>query len=102
VHQTLDILRKIFPYLTCAREITGKDARPCLYYYIKLCSGPCIGAIDKASYRQIIDDLSKFLEGRTEPVVKRLQEEMLAASEEMNYERAAALRDQIQSIEHVV
>lgn len=102
VHQTLDVLRKIFPYLTCAREITGKDARPCLYFDIKLCSGPCIGAIDKASYRQMIDDLCKFLEGRTEPVVKRLQEEMLAASENLNYERAAALRDQIQSIEHVV
>ncbi len=102
VHQTLDILRKIFPYLTCAREITGKDPRPCLYYDIKLCSGPCIGAIDKASYRQMIDDLSKFLEGRTEPVVKRLQAEMQTASDNLNYERAAALRDQIQSIEHVV
>lgn len=102
VHQTLDILRKIFPYLTCAREITGKDPRPCLYYDIKLCSGPCIGAIDKSAYRQMIDDLSKFLEGKTDPVVKRLQSEMQSASENLNYERAAALRDQIQSIEHVV
>jgi excinuclease ABC subunit C len=102
VHQTLDILRKIFPYLTCAREITGKDPRPCLYYDIKLCSGPCIGAIDKNAYRQMIDDLSKFLEGKTDPVVKRLQSEMQSASENLNYERAAALRDQIQSIEHVV
>lgn len=102
VHQTLDILRKIFPYLTCAREITGKDPRPCLYYDIKLCSGPCIGAIDKSAYRQMIDDLSKFLEGKTDPVVKRLQSEMQSASENLNYERAAALRDQIQSIDHVV
>jgi len=45
VHQTLDILRKIFPYLTCAREITGRDERACLYYDIKLCSAPCIGRI---------------------------------------------------------
>ena len=44
VHQTLDVLRRIFPYLTCDREITGKDARACLYYDIKLCTGPCIGA----------------------------------------------------------
>jgi len=102
VHQTLEVLRKIFPYLTCAREITGKDARPCLYYDIKLCSGPCIGAIDKESYRQMIDDLCKFLEGRTDPIVKRLQTEMQAASEAMNYERAATLRDQINSIERVV
>jgi len=102
VHQTLEVLRKIFPYLTCAREITGKDPRPCLYYDIKLCSGPCIGAIDKDSYRQMIDDLCKFLEGRTDPIVKHLQAEMQAASNEMNYERAATLRDQINSIERVV
>ncbi len=49
VHQTLDVLRRIFPYLTCDRVITGQDERPCLYYDIKLCSGPCIGAIDQAS-----------------------------------------------------
>lgn len=102
VHQTLEVLRKIFPYLTCAREITGKDARPCLYYDIKLCAGPCIGAIDKASYRQMIDDLCKFLEGHTEPVIARLKAEMQTASEQLNYERAAALRDQINSIERVV
>lgn len=102
VHQTLDVLRKIFPYLTCAREITGKDPRPCLYYDIKLCSGPCIGAIDKESYRQMIDDLCKFLEGKTDPVVKRLQTEMKAASDAMNFEKAAAIRDQIRSIGLVV
>ncbi|MFZ3151301.1 MAG: excinuclease ABC subunit UvrC [Anaerolineaceae bacterium] len=102
VHQTLDVLRKIFPYLTCAREITGKDTRPCLYYDIKLCSGPCIGAIDKESYRQMIDDLCKFLEGKTDPVVKRLQKEMMAASDAMNFEKAAAIRDQIRSIGLVV
>ena len=51
VHQTLDVLRRIFPYLTCDREITGKDARACLFYDIKLCTGPCIGAIDQADYR---------------------------------------------------
>ncbi|MGV8050335.1 MAG: excinuclease ABC subunit UvrC [Anaerolineaceae bacterium] len=102
VHQTLDVLRKIFPYLTCAREITGKDPRPCLYYDIKLCSGPCIGAINKESYRQMIDDLCKFLEGKTDPVVKRLQTEMMAASDAMNFEKAAVIRDQIQSIGLVV
>jgi excinuclease ABC subunit C len=57
VHQTLDVLRHIFPYLTCDREITGQDKRPCLYYDIKLCSGPCIGAIQQAAYRQMIEDL---------------------------------------------
>ena len=74
VHQTLDVLRRIFPYLTCDREITGQDERACLYYDIKLCTGPCIGAVDQAEYRQMIDDLGKFLDGRTEPIVTRLQD----------------------------
>jgi len=102
VHQTLDVLRKIFPYLTCAREITGKDARPCLYYDIKLCSGPCIGAISQENYRQMIDDLCKFLEGRTDPIVQRLNTEMEKASDELRFEKAAALRDQVQAIDRVV
>jgi len=102
VHQTLDVLRRIFPYLTCDREITGKDARPCLFYDIKLCTGPCIGAIQQAGYRQMIDDLCQFLEGRTDPIVSRLQNEMEKAAEELLFERAAALRNQIQAIDRVV
>ncbi|WP_322793307.1 excinuclease ABC subunit UvrC [Bellilinea sp.] len=102
VHQTLDVLRRIFPYLTCDRVITGKDERPCLYYDIKLCSGPCIGAVDQASYRQMISDLCEFLEGRTAAIVERLRSEMEQAAEELRFERAAALRDQIFAIERVV
>lgn len=102
VHQTLDILRKIFPYLTCAREITGNDSRACLYFDLKLCSAPCIGAISKEEYRTMIEDLMRFLEGRSDPVLKRLQTEMNEASENLNYEKAAVLRDQIQAIERVV
>src|SRR5512138_3228317 len=102
VHQTLDVLRRIFPYLTCDREITGLDPRPCLYYDIKLCNGPCIGAVNRAQYRQMIDDLAHFLDGQTEPIVQRLRSEMDKASEELRFERAAALRDQIQAIDRVV
>lgn len=102
VHQTLDILRKIFPYLTCAREITGKDERACLYYDIKLCSAPCIGAVNQEEYRQMIDDLCRFLEGRTDPIMTRLKEAMAQASESLNYEKAAIYRDQIEAIERVV
>ena len=102
VHQTLDAIRRIFPYLTCDREITGHDARPCLYYDIKLCTGPCIGSINENDYRQMIDDLCQFLEGRSEAIVQRLKLEMENASEAMRYEKAAALRDQIQSIERIV
>ena len=62
VHQTLDVLRRIFPYLTCDREITGTDTRACLYFDIKLCTAPCIGAVTQAEYRQMIADLQEFPE----------------------------------------
>ena len=102
VHRTLDVLRKIFSYLTCDREITGEDERACLYYDIKLCSAPCIGAIDQTNYRQMIDDLCNFLMGRTDPIVSRLRIEMEQAAEGMQFERAATLRDQIRAIENVI
>lgn len=102
VHQTLDVLRKIFPYLTCDRVITGQDTRACLYYDIKLCLGPCIGAVDQEAYRAMIADLCRFLEGHTEPVVARLEEEMRRASERLEFEKAAAIRDQLRAIEKVV
>lgn len=102
VYQTLDVLRRIFPYLTCDRQITGKDARACLYYDIKLCTAPCIGAVNQAQYRQVIDDLCKFLEGRSDPILERLEAEMTAAAEELQFERAAALRDKMASIRRVV
>ena len=102
VHQTLDLLRRIFPYLTCDREITGLDKRACLYLDIKLCTAPCIGAVNQSEYRQMIADLGDFLNGRTGPIVKRLQTEMAKASEDLRFEKAAALRDQLQAIEKVV
>lgn len=102
VHQTLDVLRKIFPYLTCDRVITGEDKRACLYFDIKLCVAPCIGKIDESGYRTMIDDLCRFLQGHTEPVVERLQIEMERASEALEYERAAAIRDQLLAIDKVV
>jgi excinuclease ABC subunit C len=102
VHQTLDVLRKIFPYLTCDRVITGQDRRACLYYDIKLCVAPCIGRVDQAAYRAMIDDLCRFLQGHTDAIVERLEGEMARASQALEYERAAALRDQLQAIERVV
>jgi excinuclease ABC subunit C len=102
VHQTLDVLRKIFPYLTCDRVITGEDSRACLYYDIKLCVAPCIGRVDRPAYRAMIDDLCQFLRGRTESIVKRLEREMEAASRSLEYEKAAAFRDQLTAIEKVV
>src|SRR3990172_1384312 len=102
VHKTLDVLRRIFPYLTCDRVITGQDERACLYYDIKLCTAPCIGKIDQASYRQMISDLCDFLNGRTESIVSRLNTEMEQASAELRFEKAAAIRDQLEAIESIV
>ena len=102
VHQTLDLLRKIFQYRTCDRIITGNDPRPCLYYDIKLCTAPCIGRINQQDYRQMMDDLCKFLEGHTDPILSRLQNQMQSLSEQMSFEEAAAIRDQILAIEKVV
>ncbi|MBU0511891.1 MAG: excinuclease ABC subunit UvrC [Chloroflexi bacterium] len=102
VHQTLDVLRRIFPYLTCDREITGQDTRACLYYDIKLCTAPCIGGVSQEEYRQMIADLGQFLAGRTAGIVTRMQAEMHQASDELRFERAAALRDQVQAITKVI
>ncbi len=102
VHQTLDVLRKMFPYLTCDRVITGEDHRACLYNDIKLCLAPCIGKIDIVGYRAMIDDLGRFLQGRTDPIVSRLELEMERASEALEYEKAGTIRDQLIAIEKVV
>lgn len=102
VYQTLDVLRKIFPYLTCDRVITGQDPRACLYHDIKLCIAPCIGASTQAQYRRMIDDLCEFLQGHTGPIVSRLRAEMQTASEALEFERAAAIRDRLTAIEKVV
>ena len=102
VHQSLSLLRKIFPYLTCDRVITGADERACLYWDINLCNAPCIGNTSEEDYRLMIEDLCSFLQGRTESVVKRLRHEMRSASKQQRYERAAVLRDQLQAIDKVV
>ena len=101
VHQTLDLLRRLFPYLTCKREITGRDQRPCLYYHIKRCLGPCIGAVSKEEYRAMIQRISLFLEGRTEEIIADLKAQMAEAAAQLQFEKAAEKRDLIQAIEQV-
>ncbi|MGB7539518.1 MAG: excinuclease ABC subunit UvrC [Anaerolineales bacterium] len=102
VHQTLDLLRRIFPYLTCNRELTGTDSRACLWYDLKLCTAPCIGAVGQEEYRRMIDDLCRFLNGEIESVVADVEKKMQRASEEMHYEQAARMRDRLQAIHAVV
>ncbi len=102
VYQTLDVLRRIFPYLTCDREITGLDKRACLYYDIKLCTAPCIGAIEQAGYRQMIADLMDFLAGHSEPIIQRMEAEMAQAADELHFEKAASLRDRLKAVQSIV
>ncbi len=102
VRETLEILRKAFPYLTCDRQITGKDERACLYYDIKLCNAPCIGKVTRDEYRAGIQNLMEFLSGQSESIIKETKARMMIAAEELDFERAAALRDQLQAMERVV
>ena len=101
VHETLDTLRKIFPYLTCDREITGRDKRACLYYDIGLCLAPCIGAASREEYRAMIDRLCKLLQGKSEEVTAALRTKLDEAVEKLEFERAARYRDQLQALAHI-
>jgi excinuclease ABC subunit C len=101
VQNTLRVLRKAFPYLTCDRDITGQDERACLFWDIKLCSAPCIGKASSEEYRAMIKELMDVLSGKSEHVIRRLLSEMDSASEALNFERAAVLRDQLKAIEYI-
>lgn len=98
---TLDALRKAFPYLTCDRDITGQDDRACLYYDIKLCGGPCIGVQTKAEYRANIDGLMSVLQGGAAQMIPALEADMEAAAENLDFEKAAILRDRIQALQRI-
>ncbi len=102
VHQTLDLLRKVFPYLTCDRTITGGDDRACLYFDIKLCNGPCIGAVDREQYRSMIQHLMDFLAGRSDHIMVRLETVMNRAADNMQFEKAAEYRDQLRAVNTIV
>ncbi len=102
VRQTLEALRRVFPYLDCKREISGNDDRPCLYFHIKRCAGPCIGVVNSQEYKAVIDGLCQFLEGKTDDAMTELNRRMILAAERMQFERAAMYRDQIQSAERIV
>ena len=101
VHETMDTLRKIFPYLTCDREITGKDKRACLYYDIGLCLAPCIGIATREEYRAMIDRLCKFLQGKTDEVTQSIRTRLDESVDKLQFERAARYRDQLQALARV-
>ncbi|MBK9124565.1 MAG: excinuclease ABC subunit UvrC [Chloroflexi bacterium] len=101
VQNTLRVLRKAFPYLTCDRTITGNDERACLFWDIGLCNAPCIGKVNQEEYRAMIAELMDVLSGKSERVMARLTKAMDAASEALQFERAAVLRDQLKAIEYI-
>jgi excinuclease ABC subunit C len=99
--QTIEALRRVFPYLDCDRTITGQDPRPCLYYHIKMCGGPCIGAQTRAEYRATVRQFMDFLNGDSEGVLARMEEQMGRAAENLNFELAALYRDRIRSARQI-
>ena len=102
VRSTLDLLKKLFPYRSCTKEITGRDPRPCLDYYIKRCIAPCTAYCTEEEYAEVIAQIILFLEGKSGDVLDRLRGGMEAAAGALDYERAAMLRDQMRAIERTV
>ncbi|MCH2656724.1 MAG: excinuclease ABC subunit UvrC [Dehalococcoidia bacterium] len=98
IRSTLDLLKKLFPYRSCTKPITGNDPRPCLDYYIKRCIAPCTSYCSREEYTEVVNQIIMFLEGKSDTVLKQLQSQMQSASDSMDYERAAMLRDQITAL----
>ncbi|MEL7561889.1 excinuclease ABC subunit UvrC [Dehalogenimonas sp. 4OHTPN] len=101
VHAVVDLLRKIFPFRSCSLDLK-KVKRSCLEYDMHRCPAPCNGRVAAEDYKRNINQAVLFLEGRMEKVVRNLKSEMAAASENMEFERAAELRDRIRDIEQVI
>ena len=92
-------LRKLFPYCSCKKKIKQRK-RPCLYYQLKLCPGPCIGTISKEDYRDNIKKIELFLKGETSQLKQQIQDKMKHAADDLNFEVAAFWRDKLHAIEH--
>lgn len=104
VYETIDLIYKIFPLRTCKLSIkeNGESIRPCLNYHIKKCLGPCGGHISKDEYGKMINEIIDILSGKDTYVTKMLKTEMENAAENLEFEKAASLRDKILSIEAIV
>jgi excinuclease ABC subunit C len=105
IRETLDLLLRVFPARTCSAGVfkrAGQVGRPCLLGYIGKCSAPCVGRVSADEHRVIVDDFVEFMAGRTEQMVKRLEREMAAAAEAMEYEKAARLRDDLGALKRAM
>ncbi|GAC57310.1 UvrABC system protein C [Gordonia hirsuta DSM 44140 = NBRC 16056] len=101
IRETVDLLTRVFPVRTCSNGVFRRSAamgRPCLLGYIDKCAAPCVDRVDAATHRQIAEDFCDFLAGRTDSLIRRLEKEMLAASEDLDFERAARLRDDVSAL----
>ncbi|MGZ4715037.1 MAG: excinuclease ABC subunit UvrC, partial [Acidimicrobiia bacterium] len=105
IRETLDLLLRTFPVRTCTNgkfQRHQRLGRPCLYAHIEKCAAPCVDAITPDDYRALVDDLLAFLGGETQPVLARLERLMQEAADELEYERAARLRDQLTSVRKAI
>ena len=103
VKDVVELTTKLYRLRTCSRNLPrdiGKE-RPCLYHQIHQCDAPCQGYISKEEYKKKVDELLDFLNGNHKEILKELEEKMLAASQEMNFEDAAQYRDLIQSVKRI-
>jgi len=101
VRQTMDLVKRLFPYRSCTKAITGNDPRPCLEFYINRCVAPCTGQATQEEYAKVIQQVILFMEGDTEAVTNDLQENMNKAAENLEFERAAVLRDRMRAVQRV-
>ena len=105
IRETLDLLLRTFPVRTCSDNklaLHQKQGRPCLLFHIEKCSAPCVGNIDKESYDALVQELIEFLDGDTDSIIRKLQQEMKEASEALEFERAARLRDRLASVRKAI
>ncbi|MDP8992629.1 MAG: excinuclease ABC subunit UvrC [Actinomycetota bacterium] len=105
IRETLDLLLRTFPIRTCSDNKFGRhqrEGRPCLLYHIEKCAGPCVKEVSREDYDGLVVDLIRFLDGDTQPIVRRLEQEMRQASDGLEYERAARLRDRLSSVRKAI
>ncbi|WP_329121914.1 excinuclease ABC subunit UvrC [Streptomyces sp. NBC_01353] len=98
IRETVDLMLRVFPVRTCSAGVFRNAAsagRPCLLGYIGKCSAPCVGRVTPDEHRELAEEFSDFMAGRTGTYIRRLEKQMMAAAEEMEYEKAARLRDDI-------
>ena len=98
IRETVDILLRVFPMRSCSAGVFKRSqqvGRPCLLGYIDKCSAPCVGTVDAEEHRRIVDDFCDFMGGQTRPFLRRVEQEMYAASDALDFEKAARLRDDL-------